>query len=125
MAETNDTELNSLLFNLYQYMVKEKNSTALSHHRERDQLEIVYILMLLGFFGFLTGGIMLSYIRSKKQEHSGDPFNTYIEKDWNQSIQKLVITPVTATESSPTCFLIENQFAVEQPNNLIPEVKPK
>ncbi|XP_030055534.1 potassium voltage-gated channel subfamily E member 1 [Microcaecilia unicolor] len=122
MGEANDTELTSILFNLYQYMVKEKNSTVVALHKHHDQLEVIYVLLLLGFFGFLTFGIMFSYIRSKKQEHSNDPYNTYIAKDWDKSLQKFVNTPTA--ESNSTCFLIENQFAVEQPSSIIPEVKP-
>nr|XP_033806508.1 potassium voltage-gated channel subfamily E member 1-like [Geotrypetes seraphini]XP_033806509.1 potassium voltage-gated channel subfamily E member 1-like [Geotrypetes seraphini] len=122
MGDANVTELTSLLFSLYQYVVKEKNSTVLALHKRQDQLEIVYVLLLLGFFGFLTFGVMLSYIRSKKQEHSNDPYNTYIAKDWDISLRKLVTT--STAKSSSACFMIENQFAVEQPSSFIPEVKP-
>ncbi|KAG8450222.1 hypothetical protein GDO86_002750, partial [Hymenochirus boettgeri] len=88
--------------------------------RDFDQMEVVYILLLLGFFGFFTFGIMISYIRSKKREHSEDPYNTYIAKDWNK---KRPLHDAKTAKATPACFLVENKFAVEQPTNQIPSIR--
>ncbi|NP_001082348.1 potassium channel, voltage gated subfamily E regulatory beta subunit 1 L homeolog isoform X1 [Xenopus laevis] len=88
------------------------NSTAI---KSFDEMEVVYILLLLGFFGFFTFGIMFSYIRSKKREHSGDPYNTYIAQDCEKAKKASVMK-----RPKPTCFLVENKFAVEQPTQYIP-----
>ncbi|XP_069059649.1 potassium voltage-gated channel subfamily E member 1 [Pleurodeles waltl] len=123
MEEINSTNLNVFLFNLVkEYMDAARNSTNIKTTKHDDNLQVVYILLLLGFFGFFTFGIMMSYIRSKKGEHSSDPFHTYIERDWEKE-QKLILE-VRAMETSNNCLLIHNEFAVEQPSNQIPVMKP-
>ncbi|XP_031752425.1 potassium voltage-gated channel subfamily E member 1 [Xenopus tropicalis] len=92
-----------------------KNATAT---KTLDQMEVVYILLLLGFFGFFTFGIMFSYIRSKKHEHSDDPYNTYIAQDWEKKEKKE--STKNSKKPKPTCYSVENKFAVEQPTQYIP-----
>ncbi|XP_053310433.1 potassium voltage-gated channel subfamily E member 1 [Spea bombifrons] len=113
IAEANVTEVNSLLLTYAQkYTPRPSNTTVIP---PADQMEVFYILLLLGFFGFFTFGIMMSYIRSKKREHSSDPYHTYIAKDWNKG-QTLPST----MRSVSSCYLVENTFAVEQPTSHIP-----
>ncbi|XP_068122470.1 potassium voltage-gated channel subfamily E member 1 [Hyperolius riggenbachi] len=100
-------------------------NTTIAHAKPQDQMEVLYILLLLGFFGFFTFGIMISYIRSKKREHSSDPYHTYIAKDWKKASTGTIspqLASITSTSSS--CYLVENRFAVEQPNNTIPAYHP-
>ncbi|XP_053561927.1 potassium voltage-gated channel subfamily E member 1 [Bombina bombina] len=112
MTATNTTEA---LHYYYNHTESVMNSTV----QPPDKMEIVYILLLLGFFGFFTFGIMFSYIRSKKREHSNDPYHTYIETDWKK---KASLQPVKILKTTSTCYLVENKFAVEQPTSLIPSV---
>lgn len=121
---SNNTTINLLLSKLLQaYAEKTKQPTAVpvsdpSHHQE-----IVYILLLLGFFGFFTLGVMISYIRSKKLEHSGDPFNVYIATDfWHKKHKSAMQAKMVENFKSGCIF--ENRCAVEEPTNHIPEVKP-
>ncbi|KAM9320380.1 potassium voltage-gated channel subfamily E member 1 [Gastrophryne carolinensis] len=92
-------------------------NASIGHAKSPDQMEVLYILLLLGFFGFFTFGIMISYIRSKKREHSSDPYHTYIAKDWKKAA---VVTPPSLSRPTSSCYMVENRFAVEQPNSTIP-----
>lgn len=116
MISDNTTDLNTSLFTHMNNYVNNPVNATITSRKTADQMEVVYILLLLGFFGFFTFGIMLSYIRSKKREHSSDPYHTYIEKEWKAT----PIIPQRLTVPTPTCFFIENRFAVEQPTSLIP-----
>lgn len=126
---SNNTALNLLLSKLLQdYMEKTNNPTpapvavAGSHVHTTDHLEVVYVLLLLGVFGFFTFGVMTSYIRSKKLEHSNDPYNIYIATDiWHKKDKAHL--QAKAVENYRKCSVFKNQFAVEQPTNHIPEVK--
>ncbi|TFK06840.1 transcription factor SOX-9 [Platysternon megacephalum] len=120
---SNDTALNSLLSKLLQEYVDRTNNSASSQAgKHSDNLEIIYVILLLGFFGFCTFGIMLSNIRSKKLEHSNDPYNIYIETDiWHKLDEANFHARIV--ESYKSCCVFENQLAVEQPINQIPQVK--
>ncbi|OCT91266.1 hypothetical protein XELAEV_18014317mg [Xenopus laevis] len=115
MPGLNTTAASSLLLTYTNtYAPTSLNSTAT---KSLDQMEVVYILLLLGFFGFFTFGIMFSYIRSKKREHSEDPYNTYIAQDWENAKN---VSVTKANKPKATCYLVENPFAVEQPTQYIP-----
>ncbi|KAM7178039.1 potassium voltage-gated channel subfamily E member 1 [Macrochelys suwanniensis] len=120
---SNDTALNSLLSKLLQeYVDRTNNSTSSQAGKPSDNLEIVYVLLLLVFFGLFTFGTMFSNIRSKKLEHSNDPYNMYIETDiWHKMDEANFHTRIV--ESYKSCCVFENQLAVEQPSNQIPQVK--
>ncbi|XP_018410661.1 PREDICTED: potassium voltage-gated channel subfamily E member 1 [Nanorana parkeri] len=118
MASEGTTHVNSSISMLINYGSSPVNAT-LGHGKQPDQMEVLYILLLLGFFGFFTFGIMISYIRSKKREHSSDPYHTYIAKDWKKA--SIATAPQLSVPTS-SCYLVENKFAVEQPHNTIPTV---
>ncbi|KAM9169811.1 potassium voltage-gated channel subfamily E member 1 [Pangshura tecta] len=120
---SNDTALNSLLSKLLQEYVDQTNNSASSQaEKPSDNLEIIFVLLLLGFFGFFTFGTMFSNIRSKKMEHSNDPYNMYIERDsWRKLDEANFHARIMGNYKS--CCVIENQLAVEQPVNQIPQVK--
>ncbi|XP_044298474.1 potassium voltage-gated channel subfamily E member 1 [Varanus komodoensis] len=120
---SNNTALNMLLSKLLQDFADQSNHpTPARVVATSDHLEVVYILLCLGFFGFFTFGILISYIRSKKLEHSNDPYNVYIATDiWYKKDKADLQAKVV--ENYKSSFVLKNQHAVEQPMNHIPEVK--
>ncbi|KAK9402129.1 KCNE1: Potassium voltage-gated channel subfamily E member 1 [Crotalus adamanteus] len=120
---SNNTDLTLFLSKLLEdYIEKKNHPTPAPFIDSSDHLEVVFILLLLGFFGFITFGVMISYIRSKKLEHSNDPYNIYIATDLWQKRDKVYLQ-AKVVENYKSCCIWENEHAVEQPTNHIPEVK--
>ncbi|NXV79883.1 KCNE1 protein, partial [Atlantisia rogersi] len=120
---SNNTALNSLLSKLLQHYLEQTNSSAPSQARSAgSNLEIIYVLLLIGLFGFFTVGVMLTNIRGKRLEDSHDPYNTYIATDiWHKKDREYFQAKLI--ENYKLCCVFENQLAVEQPSTQIPEAK--
>ncbi|NXJ00458.1 KCNE1 protein, partial [Psophia crepitans] len=120
---SNNTALNSLLSKLLQHYLEQMNSSAPSQvQSDNSNLEIIYVLLLIGLFGFFTVGVMLTNIRGRRLEDSRDPYNTYIATDiWHKKDREYFQAKLV--ENYRLCCVFENQLAVEQPNMQIPEVK--
>ncbi|XP_030642490.1 potassium voltage-gated channel subfamily E member 2-like [Chanos chanos] len=48
---------------------------------------IWYLMVMIGMFAFIIVAILVSTVKSKRQEHSNDPYHKYIETDWSTQIQ--------------------------------------
>ncbi|NXW01435.1 KCNE1 protein, partial [Fregetta grallaria] len=120
---SNDTALNSLLSKLLQDYLEQTNSSAPSQVRSpSSNLEIIYVLLMIGLFGFFTVGVMLTNIRARRLEDSRDPYNTYIATDiWHKKDREHFQAKLI--ENYKLCCVFENQLAVEQPSTQIPEAK--
>ncbi|KAM9245479.1 Potassium voltage-gated channel subfamily E member 1 [Leptosomus discolor] len=120
---SNNTALNSLLSKLLQDHLEQTNSSAPSQVRSASShLEIIYVLMMIGLFGFFTVGVMLTNIRARRLEDSHDPYNTYIATDiWHKKDREYFQAKLI--ENYKLCCVFENKLAVEQPNTQIPEAK--
>ncbi|NXY90877.1 KCNE1 protein, partial [Alcedo cyanopectus] len=120
---SNNTALNSLLSKLLQDCMEQTNSTTPSQDRSASSdLEIIYVLLMIGLFGFFTVGVMLTNIRARRLENSHDPYNTYIATDvWHQKDRQYFQAKLI--ENYKLCCVFENQLAVEQPSMQIPEAK--
>lgn len=120
---SNDTALSSLLSKLLQDYLEQTNSSAPSQVRSgSSNLEIIYVLLMIGLFGFFTVGVMLTNIRARKLEDSRDPYNTYIATDiWHKKDREYFQAKLI--ENYKLCCVFENQLAVEQPSTQIPEAK--
>ncbi|TRZ10174.1 hypothetical protein HGM15179_016933 [Zosterops borbonicus] len=119
----NNTTPNLLLCKLLQDCLQRANSSAPPQLGDtRDHLEIVYVLLMLGLFGFFTVGVMVTNLRARRLEGPCDPYNTYIATDvWHKKdrldLQAKII------QNYKLCCVLENQLAVEQPGLKIPEEK--
>ncbi|NXU98691.1 KCNE1 protein, partial [Cettia cetti] len=119
----NNTAPNLLLSKLLQDCLQRTNSSAPEQLRAAsDNLEIIYVLLMLGLFGFFTVGVMVTNLRARRLEGPRDPYNTYINTDtWHRKDREFCQAKII--ESYKLCCVLENQLAVEQPGVKIPEEK--
>lgn len=120
---SNNTALNLLLSKLLQDYPEQTNSSAPSQVRSAsNNLEIIYVLLMVGLFGFFTVGVMVTNLRARRFEGPRDPYNTYIATDaWHKKDREYFQAKVI--ENYKLCCVLENQLAVEQPGTKIPEEK--
>ncbi|KAM5281180.1 potassium voltage-gated channel subfamily E member 2 [Ctenodactylus gundi] len=45
---------------------------------------ILYLLVMIGMFSFIVVAILVSTVKSKRREHSHDPYHQYIVDDWQE-----------------------------------------
>ncbi|NWV68200.1 KCNE1 protein, partial [Malurus elegans] len=123
LAMSNSTALNLLLSKLLQdCLARTNSSTPAPVSKASDDLEIIYVLLLVGLFGFFTLGVMVSNLRARRGEGPRDPYNTYIATDaWHR--RDLQYCQAKLIENYKLCCVLENQQAVEQPARRIPEEK--
>lgn len=48
---------------------------------------IWYLMVMIGIFAFIVVAILVSTVKSKRREHSNDPYHKYIEGEWNSQPQ--------------------------------------
>ncbi|RLV88717.1 hypothetical protein DV515_00015360 [Chloebia gouldiae] len=120
---SNTTALNLLLSKLLQECLEGTNSSAPAQEGSAsDSLAIIYVLLMLGLFGFFTAAVMVSNLRARRLEGPRDPYNTYIATDaWHRKDRECFQAKLI--ESYQLCCVLENQLAVEQPGTKIPEEK--
>ncbi|XP_072792129.1 potassium voltage-gated channel subfamily E member 1-like [Taeniopygia guttata] len=120
---SNTTALTLLLSKLLQECLERTNSSAAAQEGSAsDSLAIIYVLLMLGLFGFFTLGVMVSNLRARRLQGPRDPYHTYIATDaWRQKDREHFQAKVI--ESYKLCCVLENQLAVEQPGTKIPEEK--
>ncbi|NXY24049.1 KCNE1 protein, partial [Atrichornis clamosus] len=120
---SNSTALSLLLSKLLQQHLEQANSSAAPQVRAASSsLEIIYVLLMVGLFGFFTVGVMVTNLRARRLEGPRDPYNTYIATDaWHRKDREDFQAKVL--ENYKLCCVLENQLAVEQPGTKIPEEK--
>ncbi|XP_055965390.1 potassium voltage-gated channel subfamily E member 2 [Sorex fumeus] len=51
---------------------------------------ILYLMVMIGMFSFIIVAILVSTVKSKRREHSNDPYHQYIVDDWQQKYRMQV-----------------------------------
>ncbi|XP_076973791.1 potassium voltage-gated channel subfamily E member 2 [Tamandua tetradactyla] len=69
---------------------------------------ILYLMVMIGMFSFIIVAILVSTVKSKRQEHSNDPYHQYIVEDWRIKYKSQILN---LEESKATIH--ENVGAVE------------
>ncbi|NWS23314.1 KCNE1 protein, partial [Pachyramphus minor] len=123
LVPSNDTALNLLLSKLLQNYLEQGNSSAPAQLRAGgSSLEIVYVLLMVGLFGFFTVGVMVTNLRSRGPAAGPEPCDGAVGPDvWRRKDRQHFQAKVL--ESYKLCCVLENQLAVEQPGAQIPEEK--
>ncbi|CAL8322323.1 unnamed protein product [Merluccius merluccius] len=52
-----------------------------------------YLVVMIGMFAFILVAILVSTVKSKRQEHSNDPYHKYIEGEWTEQSQQAYTNP--------------------------------
>ncbi|XP_053166621.1 potassium voltage-gated channel subfamily E member 2 [Hemicordylus capensis] len=52
---------------------------------------IMYIMVMIGIFSFIVVAILVSTVKSKRQEHSNDPYHEYIVDDWGEKLKNQIV----------------------------------
>ncbi|XP_023574488.1 potassium voltage-gated channel subfamily E member 2 isoform X1 [Octodon degus] len=52
---------------------------------------ILYLMVMIGMFSFIVVAILVSTVKSKRREHSHDPYHQYIVEDWQEKYKSQVL----------------------------------
>ncbi|NWI19529.1 KCNE2 protein, partial [Crypturellus soui] len=52
---------------------------------------ILYLMVMIGMFSFIIVAILVSTVKSKRREHSKDPYHQYIVEDWHGKYKSQVL----------------------------------
>ncbi|NXG12657.1 KCNE1 protein, partial [Sakesphorus luctuosus] len=123
---SNSTALNLLLSKLLQDYLERTNSSApaqVGSASSSSSLEIVYVLLMVGLFGFFTAGVLVTHLRARSAPGTTEPYDSHLAKErWHRKDRQYLQAKVL--ESYKLCCVLENQLAmVEQPGAQIPEEK--
>lgn len=64
---------------------KENEDTKETLNAENFDYVILYLMVMIGMFAFIIVAILVSTVKSKRQEHSEDPYHTYIKEEWTEN----------------------------------------
>ncbi|OCT67496.1 hypothetical protein XELAEV_18038794mg [Xenopus laevis] len=82
------SRLRSLLTQLLQELGKANSTSAPAEDVDSDDA-YMYILLIMIFYGFMAGGLIMAYTRSRKQESKNDPYHLYIESEWAKKAKNM------------------------------------
>ncbi|XP_009905675.1 potassium voltage-gated channel subfamily E member 2 [Dryobates pubescens] len=52
---------------------------------------ILYLMVMIGMFSFIIVAILVSTVKSKRREHSNDPYHQYIVEDWGEKYKSQIL----------------------------------
>ncbi|XP_019379517.1 PREDICTED: potassium voltage-gated channel subfamily E member 2 [Gavialis gangeticus] len=70
---------------------------------------ILYLMVMIGMFSFIIVAILVSTVKSKRQEHSDDPYHQYIVDDWGEKYKSQI-----QNRENFKCIVHENLGAREK-----------
>ncbi|KAM7380438.1 hypothetical protein PAMP_003733 [Pampus punctatissimus] len=71
-----------------------RNETAAANALDKTIAEenfwnvIWYLAVMIGMFAFIVVAMLVSTVKSKRGEHSNDPYHQYIKEDWTAQLQQ-------------------------------------
>ncbi|CAJ0927653.1 unnamed protein product [Ranitomeya imitator] len=84
---TDPSRLKKLLTQMMQELER-INGTSTRASNDSD-VAFLYILLIMIFYGFLAGGLIFAYTRSRKKESKNDPYHLYIEREWGRNAKNV------------------------------------
>ncbi|XP_070607874.1 potassium voltage-gated channel subfamily E member 2 [Erythrolamprus reginae] len=80
------------------YMNNWRNNTAMEQNALKERVDsenldyvILYLMVMIGIFSFIIVAILVSTVKSKRQEHSNDPYHQYIVDDWSEKLKHQIL----------------------------------
>ncbi|KAM9201412.1 potassium voltage-gated channel subfamily E member 2 [Dugong dugon] len=52
---------------------------------------ILYLMVVIGMFSLIIVAILVSTVKSRRQEHSHDPYHQYIVDDWSTKYKSQIL----------------------------------
>ncbi|KAL7881467.1 hypothetical protein AOLI_G00083150 [Acnodon oligacanthus] len=72
----------------WQWNVTQAERTLNNRLAEENFRDVIwYLVVMIGMFAFIVVAILVSTVKSKRREHSNDPYHKYIEGDWSTQPQ--------------------------------------
>ncbi|XP_071332022.1 potassium voltage-gated channel subfamily E member 2-like [Trachinotus anak] len=71
-----------------------RNETAAANALDKTLAEenfrdvIWYLAVMIGLFAFIIVAMLVNTVKSKRGEHSNDPYHQYIKEDWTAQLQQ-------------------------------------
>ncbi|KAM7177541.1 potassium voltage-gated channel subfamily E member 2 isoform 1-T1 [Macrochelys suwanniensis] len=65
-------------------MTAEQDALQATVDEENFDYVILYLIVMIGMFSFIIVAILVSTVKSKRREHSNDPYHQYIVDDWGE-----------------------------------------
>ncbi|XP_034971631.2 potassium voltage-gated channel subfamily E member 2 [Zootoca vivipara] len=87
----------------------EENALQAKLDDENLNYVIMYLMVMIGIFSFIVVTILVSTVKSKRREHSDDPYHQYIVDDWGNKFKNQ-----TLLHHDLKCTIHENPGAKAQ-----------
>ncbi|XP_036429270.1 potassium voltage-gated channel subfamily E member 2-like [Colossoma macropomum] len=72
----------------WQWNVTQAERTLDARLAEENFRDVIwYLVVMIGMFAFIVVAILVSTVKSKRREHSNDPYHKYIEGEWSTQPQ--------------------------------------
>ncbi|XP_035138893.1 potassium voltage-gated channel subfamily E member 2 [Callithrix jacchus] len=72
-------------------MTAEQEALQAKVDAENFNYVILYLMVMIGMFSFIIVAILVSTVKSKRQEHSNDPYHQYIVEDWQEKYKSQIL----------------------------------
>ncbi|XP_009987396.1 PREDICTED: potassium voltage-gated channel subfamily E member 2 [Tauraco erythrolophus] len=72
-------------------MTETENKLQAKLDAENFDYVILYLMVMIGIFSFIIVAILVSTVKSKRREHSNDPYHQYIVEDWHEKYKSQVL----------------------------------
>ncbi|KAM6448390.1 potassium voltage-gated channel subfamily E member 2 [Liasis olivaceus] len=80
------------------YMNNWRRNTTMEENALQERVDaenlnyvILYLMVMIGIFSFIIVAILVSTVKSKRQEHSNDPYHQYIVDDWSEKLKTQIL----------------------------------
>ncbi|XP_034042807.1 potassium voltage-gated channel subfamily E member 2-like [Thalassophryne amazonica] len=88
LEESLTSALTNYLESCKRNMTAAENALDKTLAEENFRNAVWYLAVMLGMFAFIIVAMLVSTVKSKRREHSNDPYHQYIKEDWTAHIQQ-------------------------------------